>query len=89
MMEAFGGEVYDAEVVGSGLEEEMVAVLQVAMKCVEVAPKRRPEMREVVKMLEMVASSTFQSLSNCINNISGLADVSYSGLVLAAVYYSV
>ncbi|CAM8976350.1 unnamed protein product [Rhodiola kirilowii] len=64
MMEAFDGEVYDAEVVGSGVEEEMVAVLQVAMKCVEVAPERRPEMGEVVRMLEMVERSAFHSPSD-------------------------
>ncbi|CAM8911538.1 unnamed protein product [Rhodiola kirilowii] len=56
-----GAEVFDAVVVGAGAEEEMVAVLQVAMKCVEVVPERRPEMGEVVKMLELVESGEFQS----------------------------
>uniref|UniRef100_A0A7N0TF81 Protein kinase domain-containing protein n=1 Tax=Kalanchoe fedtschenkoi TaxID=63787 RepID=A0A7N0TF81_KALFE len=64
MAEAFDAEVFDAEVVGSGVEEEMVAVLQVAMKCVDLVPERRPEMWEVVRMLEMVESGEFQSPLN-------------------------
>uniref|UniRef100_A0A7N0U6R8 Protein kinase domain-containing protein n=1 Tax=Kalanchoe fedtschenkoi TaxID=63787 RepID=A0A7N0U6R8_KALFE len=57
-------EAFDAEVAGKGVEEEMAAVLQLAMKCVEAVEERRPEMWEVVRMLEMVESGEFESPLN-------------------------
>ncbi|CAD6271014.1 unnamed protein product [Miscanthus lutarioriparius] len=55
--EEWTAEVFDAELVraGSGAaEEEMVALLQVAMACVSTAPDARPGAQDVVRMVEEV-----------------------------------
>ncbi|CAD6332662.1 unnamed protein product [Miscanthus lutarioriparius] len=55
--EEWTAEVFDAELVraGSGAaEEEMVALLQVAMACVSTAPDARPGAHDVVRMVEEV-----------------------------------
>uniref|UniRef100_J3MA97 Protein kinase domain-containing protein n=1 Tax=Oryza brachyantha TaxID=4533 RepID=J3MA97_ORYBR len=50
--------VFDAELVrlGGGAEEEMVALLQVAMSCVATAPDARPDTADVVRMVEEIGS---------------------------------
>jgi serine/threonine protein kinase len=57
--EEWTAEVFDTELVrmGGGEEEEMVALLQVAMACVATAPDARPDAGDVVRMLEEVGGS--------------------------------
>ncbi|XP_062180603.1 probable inactive receptor kinase At2g26730 [Phragmites australis] len=52
--EEWTAEVFDAELVrlGGSAEEEMVALLQVAMACVATAPDARPDAADVVRMIE-------------------------------------
>ncbi|WVZ99761.1 hypothetical protein U9M48_045016 [Paspalum notatum var. saurae] len=54
--EEWTAEVFDAELVrtGGGAEEEMVALLQVAMACVSTEPDARPDAPHVVRMLQEV-----------------------------------
>ena len=54
--EEWTAEVFDAELVrmGGGAEEEMVALLQVAMACVSTAPDARPDAADVVRMVEEI-----------------------------------
>ncbi|CAL4895147.1 unnamed protein product [Urochloa decumbens] len=54
--EEWTAEVFDAELVrtGGGAEEEMVALLQVAMACVSTAPDARPDAPDVVRMVEEI-----------------------------------
>ncbi|KAF8783559.1 hypothetical protein HU200_000495 [Digitaria exilis] len=54
--EEWTAEVFDAELVrmGGGAEEEMVALLQVAMACVSTAPDARPDARDAVRMIEEI-----------------------------------
>ncbi|XP_040380399.1 probable inactive receptor kinase At2g26730 [Oryza brachyantha] len=56
--EEWTAEVFDAELVrlGGGAEEEMVALLQVAMSCVATAPDARPDTADVVRMVEEIGS---------------------------------
>ncbi|KAK1260095.1 putative inactive receptor kinase [Acorus gramineus] len=55
LMMGGGGESNNAE------EEEMVGLLQVAMACVSTSPDQRPEMGEVVRMMEEIANRTVES----------------------------
>ncbi|CAA7400202.1 unnamed protein product [Spirodela intermedia] len=51
--EEWTAEVFDAELMRyKNIEEDMVAMLQVAMACVGPRPEERPRMCEVVKMIE-------------------------------------
>ncbi|CAN6341039.1 unnamed protein product [Urochloa humidicola] len=54
--EEWTAEVFDAELVrtGGGAEEEMVALLQVAMACVSTAPDARPDAHDVVRMVQEI-----------------------------------
>lgn len=55
--EEWTAEVFDAELMRSpGVEEEMVQLLQIAMACVATMPESRPEIGEVVKMIEEIVS---------------------------------
>lgn len=63
--EELEAEVFDPEILGgNGAEEEMMGVMLVAMKCVEVVAENRPEMSEVVRMLEMVESGKYFQTGN-------------------------
>jgi serine/threonine protein kinase len=55
--EEWTAEVFDAELVrmGGSAEEEMVALLQVAMACVSTAPDARPDAPDVVRMIEEIS----------------------------------
>ncbi|KAM3353166.1 hypothetical protein ACQJBY_024377 [Aegilops geniculata] len=55
--EEWTAEVFDEELVsldGSNAEEEMVALLQVAMACAATAPDARPDASEVARMVEEI-----------------------------------
>ncbi|KAF0898584.1 hypothetical protein E2562_008169 [Oryza meyeriana var. granulata] len=54
--EEWTAEVFDVELVrlGASAEEEMVALLQVAMACVATVPDARPDARDVVRMIEEI-----------------------------------
>ncbi|KAL9164433.1 hypothetical protein ABFS82_06G104000 [Erythranthe guttata] len=55
--EEWTGEVFDVELLRyPNIEEEMVTMLQIGMKCVEKAPEDRPKIGDVVKMLEGIRS---------------------------------
>ncbi|KAG2589961.1 probable inactive receptor kinase At2g26730 [Panicum virgatum] len=54
--EEWTAEVFDVELVrlGASAEEEMVALLQVAMACVATVPEARPDAPDVVRMIEEI-----------------------------------
>lgn len=53
--EEWTAEVFDTELMRyKGIEEEMVALLQVAVACVAEQPEKRPSMGEVGKMVEEI-----------------------------------
>jgi hypothetical protein len=53
--EEWTAEVFDLELMRyQNIEEEMVAMLQVAMQCVDAVPDRRPTMSDVLPLLEDV-----------------------------------
>ncbi|KAM0932612.1 putative protein kinase RLK-Pelle-LRR-III family [Dioscorea sansibarensis] len=56
--EEWTAEVFDAELVRGypGVEEDMVQLLQVAISCVSTMPDSRPDMSEVVRMIEEILS---------------------------------
>jgi serine/threonine protein kinase len=56
--EEWTAEVFDVELVrlGASAEEEMVALLQVAMACVATVPNARPDAPDVVRMVEEIGA---------------------------------
>ncbi|KAG0600286.1 hypothetical protein M758_11G021900 [Ceratodon purpureus] len=53
--EEWTAEVFDLELMRyQNIEEEMVAMLQIAMQCVDAVPDRRPKMSDVLHLLEDV-----------------------------------
>jgi serine/threonine protein kinase len=53
--EEWTAEVFDVELLRyKNIEEEMVAVLHIALACVALLPEQRPSMADVVKMIESV-----------------------------------
>ncbi|KAM0866822.1 hypothetical protein ACQ4PT_042394 [Festuca glaucescens] len=61
--EEWTAEVFDVELVrlGASAEEEMVALLQVAMACVATVPDARPDAPDVVRMIEEIGSGHGQT----------------------------
>ncbi|URD99051.1 inactive receptor kinase [Musa troglodytarum] len=57
--EEWTAEVFDVELMRyPNIEEEMVQLLQVAMACVAVVPDTRPDLPDVVRMMEEIVSRT-------------------------------
>ncbi|KQK08665.1 probable inactive receptor kinase At2g26730 [Brachypodium distachyon] len=61
--EEWTAEVFDVELVrlGASAEEEMVALLQVAMACVATVPDARPDATDVVRMIEEIGGGHGQT----------------------------
>uniref|UniRef100_A0ACD5VQN8 Uncharacterized protein n=1 Tax=Avena sativa TaxID=4498 RepID=A0ACD5VQN8_AVESA len=61
--EEWTAEVFDVELVrlGASAEEEMVALLQVAMACVATVPDARPDAPDVVRMIEEIGGGHGQT----------------------------
>ncbi|KAG6505942.1 probable inactive receptor kinase At2g26730 [Zingiber officinale] len=57
--EEWTAEVFDAELMRyADIEEEMVQLLQIAMACVSAVPDSRPDIAEVVRMMEQITDRT-------------------------------
>lgn len=57
--EEWTAEVFDLELMRyKGIEEEMVALLQLAISCTAVSPDQRPKMSQVVKMIDEIRVSS-------------------------------
>nr|CAB3476399.1 unnamed protein product [Digitaria exilis] len=74
--EEWTSEVFDLELMkDKGIEEEMVAMLQLALSCAAAAPEQRPKIGYVVKMIDEVracgeASPSYES----VDESSGVSD---------------
>jgi serine/threonine protein kinase len=71
--EEWTSEVFDLELMGDkGIEEEMVAVLQLALSCAAAAPDQRPKIGHVVKMIDEVRACG--EASSSVDEWSGVSD---------------
>jgi serine/threonine protein kinase len=74
--EEWTSEVFDLELMrDKGIEEEMVAMLQLALSCAAAAPDQRPKIGHVVKMIDEVrACGEASSSHESVDESSGVSD---------------
>ncbi|CAO2198843.1 unnamed protein product [Urochloa humidicola] len=77
--EEWTSEVFDLELMkDKGIEEEMVAMLQLALSCAAAAPDQRPKIGYVVKMIDEVRAcgeaATSPSHDESVDESSGVSD---------------
>lgn len=77
--EEWTAEVFDLELMRyKNIEEEMVAMLQIAMMCVSASPDQRPKMMQVVKMIEDIrgeqSPARDESLDGSVNNSPAVSE---------------
>ncbi|WOL18485.1 putative leucine-rich repeat receptor-like protein kinase [Canna indica] len=73
--EEWTAEVFDLELMRyKGIEEEMMAMLQIAMSCTSFAPDQRPKMGSVVKMIEDIRGGGAGELSPSHDSFDSVSD---------------
>jgi hypothetical protein len=76
--EEWTSEVFDLELMkDKGIEEEMVAMLQLALSCAAAAPEQRPKIGYVVKMIDEVRACGVEaspSHESSLDESSGVSD---------------
>lgn len=69
--EEWTAEVFDLELMRyKGIEEEMVAMLQIAMACVAIAPDQRPKMGHVVRVIEEIRGGELSPSHESFDSVS-------------------
>ncbi|KAG1330653.1 putative leucine-rich repeat receptor-like protein kinase [Cocos nucifera] len=78
--EEWTAEVFDLELMRyKGIEEEMMGMLQIALRCTATAPDQRPRIDHVVKMIEEIrgeVSPSFESFDSVSDSPSASEDAS-------------
>lgn len=75
--EEWTAEVFDLELMRyKDIEEEMVALLQIAMTCTTAAPDQRPRMSHVVKMIEELRGAEVSPCHDTLDSVSESPTVS-------------
>ncbi|RDX66537.1 putative leucine-rich repeat receptor-like protein kinase, partial [Mucuna pruriens] len=78
--EEWTAEVFDLELMRyKDIEEEMVALLQIAMACTATAPDQRPRMCHVVKMIEELRGIDVSSCHDTLDSVRESPSVSEGG----------
>lgn len=73
--EEWTSEVFDLELMRyKGIEEEMVALLQLAISCTAVSPDQRPKMSQVVKMIDEIRVSSGGEASPSHDSFDSISD---------------
>ncbi|XP_066323584.1 probable leucine-rich repeat receptor-like protein kinase At1g68400 [Miscanthus floridulus] len=72
-------EVFDLELMkDKGTEEEMVAMLQLALSCAAAAPEQRPKIVHVVKMIDEVRACGVEASASASHESSGVSSPAVS-----------
>jgi hypothetical protein len=73
--EEWTAEVFDLELMRyKGIEEEMVALLQLAISCTAASPDQRPKMSQVVKMIDEIRVSSGSEASPSHDSFDSISD---------------